>query len=358
MKITSVRATPLNVPLTYERGAIRRETSLSACYVEVETDQGLIGHGLTAITEEEVIAYLINEVAGPALIGMDPMATEAIWNKLYWLLCPRGQTGYGMHGVAALDVALWDLKGKQLGQPVWRLLGAARSRVPVYTTFGFGFLELDALVEAARQCVGEGFKHLKMVVGHGALQRRDEPRPLQDVIREDAQRIRAVREAVGADADIYIDANCSLDAYHAKRLVDMTRDCNLAFFEEPITQNDVHALRDLRQSTGMALAVVLAAFISGAMRRSLGQMVDVVSACSTMPSLSASATCWARVPWTSCSPMSSSAAATPSAPRSRAWPRPSIPRSPTAAPSRCTTCICTRAWPTAGVSSGTSLPWK
>lgn len=255
MKITSVRATPLNVPLTYERGAIRRETSLSACYVEIETDQGLIGHGLTAITEEEVIAYLINEVAGPALIGMDPMATEAIWNKLYWLLCPRGQTGYGMHGVAALDVALWDLKGKQLGQPVWRLLGAARSRVPVYTTFGFGFLELDALVEAARQCVGEGFRHLKMVVGHGALQRRDEPHPLQDVIREDARRIRAVREAVGADADIYIDANCSLDAYHARRLVDMTRDCNLAFFEEPITQNDVHALRDLRQSTGMALAV-------------------------------------------------------------------------------------------------------
>ena len=64
MKITSVRATPLNVPLTYERGAIRRETSLSACYVEVETDQGLIGHGLTAITEEELVnAYRLNTVS-------------------------------------------------------------------------------------------------------------------------------------------------------------------------------------------------------------------------------------------------------------------------------------------------------
>ena len=245
---------PLNVPLTYERAAIRRETSLSACYVEIGTDQGLLGHGLTAITEEEVIAYLINEVAGPALIGKNPLAIEALWSQLYWLLCPRGQTGYGMHAIAALDVALWDLKGKQLDQPVWQLLGGARSSVELYTTFGFGFLERDALVEAARQCVSEGFRHLKMVVGHGALQRRDEPRPLLDVIREDAHRIRAVREAVGPDVDLYIDANCSLDAYHAARLLEMTRDCGLAFFEEPITQNDVHALRHLRETGGVALA--------------------------------------------------------------------------------------------------------
>ena len=254
MKITNVRAIPLNVPLTYERAAIRRETSLSACYVEIDTDQGLLGHGLTAITEEEVIAYLINEVAGPALIGKNPLAIEALWSQLYWLLCPRGQTGYGMHAIAALDVALWDLKGKQLDQPVWQLLGGARSSVELYTTFGFGFLERDALVEAARQCVSEGFRHLKMVVGHSALQRRDEPRPPLDVIREDAHRIRAVREAVGPDVDLYIDANCSLDAYHAARLLEMTRDCGLAFFEEPITQNDVHALRHLRETGGVALA--------------------------------------------------------------------------------------------------------
>ncbi len=254
MKITAVRATPLNIPLIYERSSVRRETNLSACYVEIETDEGLIGHGFTAITEEEVIAYLINEVAGPALIGKDPCANEAIWNQLYWLMCPRGQTGYGMHAVSALDVALWDIKGKALQQPVWKLLGGARSSVPVYTTFGFGFLERDALVVAAKDCVREGFQHLKMVVGHSALQRRDEPRPLLDVIREDARRIRAVREAVGPDVGIYIDANCSLDAYHATKLVEMARDCDLAFFEEPITQNDVRAMADLRRATGMALA--------------------------------------------------------------------------------------------------------
>lgn len=254
MNIVRVQATALNVPLQYESGSVRRQTSLSACYVEIETDCGLIGHGLTAITEEEVVAHIINEVAGPALIGADASRHEAIWNQLYWLLCPRGQTGYGMHAVAALDVALWDIKGKQLQQPIWALLGGARPKVPVYTTFGFGFLDRDALVEAARACVKQGFQHIKMVVGHAALARRDEPRPLLDVIREDAARVQAVREAVGPDVSLYIDANCSLDAYHATRLAEMTRDCRLAFFEEPVTQNDVRAMADLRRQTGVPLA--------------------------------------------------------------------------------------------------------
>lgn len=254
VKIARVHATPLNVPLDYAAGGVRRSTSLSACHVEVETDDGLVGHGLTAITEEEVAAHIINAVAGPALVGLDPMNHEAAWNKLYWLLCPRGQTGYGMHAVAALDVALWDIKGKALGLPVWKLLGGARSRVPVYTTFGFNFLDRDALAEAARACVADGFSHLKMVVGHGALQRRDEPRPLDEVIREDARRVAAVREAVGAGPSIYIDANCSLDGFHAEKLALSVRDCGIAFFEEPVTQNDVRLMADLRRRTGIAVA--------------------------------------------------------------------------------------------------------
>ena len=109
--------------------------------MEVETDDGLTGHGFTAITEEEVIARIIDAVAAPAILGEDPLAHERILDKLYWTLMPRGQTGYAAHALAAIDVALWDLKGKALGQPVWRLLGGARPRVPVYATFGFGFFE-------------------------------------------------------------------------------------------------------------------------------------------------------------------------------------------------------------------------
>ena len=153
MQIARVSATPLNVPIDFAVGGVSRKTRLSACHVEIETADGIVGYGLTAITEEEAIGAIVREIAGPALVGLDPMRHEAIWDRLYWLLCPRGQTGYGMHALAALDVALWDLKGKAQGVPVWRLLGGARTQVPVYTTFGFGFLERDALTEVAAACV-------------------------------------------------------------------------------------------------------------------------------------------------------------------------------------------------------------
>lgn len=254
MKITQVRAIPLNIPVEFRAGNIRRDTSLSACHVEIETDTGLVGYGFTAITEEEIIGTAINDVAAPALIGQDPLCTEALWDKLYWLLCPRGQTGYGMHAIAAIDVALWDLKGKALGQPIWKLLGGARPRVPLYATFGFGFLDEAALAESAKACRELGFDHLKMVVGHNGMQRRDEPRLLGDVIREDARRVKVVREAAGDDAGLYVDANCSLDAYHAEKLARKIVDYDIGFFEEPISQNNVMAMADLRRRTGIAVA--------------------------------------------------------------------------------------------------------
>ena len=112
MKIVRVSATPLNIPVTIDMAGANKQTSLSICLAAIETDTGLVGHGMTAITEEEVIAAAINEVAGPALIGADPLATEQLWDKLYWLLSPRGQTGYASHAIAALDIALWDIKAR------------------------------------------------------------------------------------------------------------------------------------------------------------------------------------------------------------------------------------------------------
>lgn len=253
-RIVRVTATPLNVPIEIAVAGAVRSTSLSACVCEVETDDGLVGHGFTGITEEEVIAAIINEVAGPALIGADPLDHERLWDRLYWLLCPRGQTGYAAHAIAAIDIALWDIKGKALGEPVWRLLGGARARVPVYKTFGFAFLDREQLVEAARYWVGRGFTRLKMTVGAEALQRRDAPRPIAEVIAEDARRVRAVREAVGADVELYVDANCSLDAYHAAQLARAIEPAGIAFFEEPVTQNDVRQMADLRRRTSIPLA--------------------------------------------------------------------------------------------------------
>jgi L-rhamnonate dehydratase len=253
MKIVNVAATPLNVPLAISLPGIGRKSSLEACFVEVETDAGITGHGLAAITGESVIAEIVNAVIAPAIKGDEALAHERIWDKLYWTLLPRGQTGFGAQALSAVDIALWDIKGKALGQPVWRLLGGARARVPLYATFGFNFFDRAQLAAAAKLWVAQGYRRLKMVVGHEALRRR-ETRLLAEVIREDAARVAAVREAVGPDVELFIDANCSLDLYHATRLAEMVKPYGISFFEEPITQNDVLQMAQMRRATGMALA--------------------------------------------------------------------------------------------------------
>jgi L-rhamnonate dehydratase len=253
-KIARVRAIPLNVPVALDAAGIEKKTSLSVCLVEIETEGGLVGHGITAITEEEVIACIVNDVVAGNVRNEDALAHERIWERLYWLLSPRGQTGYASHAIAAIDIALWDLKGKALGQPVWRLLGGARVRVPVYTTFGIGAYSREELAAAAKWWVARGHKRLKMVVGQHALQRRDEPRSIDAVIAEDARRVRAVRDAVGADIDLHVDANCSLDSFHAARLARSLEEFDLSFFEEPVKENDIGSLLRLKAQTRIPLA--------------------------------------------------------------------------------------------------------
>lgn len=284
MKITRVSATPLNLPVSVSISGRTKTTSLSICLVTIETDSGITGTGMTAITEEEVVASIVNDIASHALAGQDPMRHELLWEKLYWLLTPRGQSGYASHAIAALDLALWDIKGKALGQPCWRLLGGARSQVPVYATFGFAFFDRDELAEAAKSWVGRGFTRLKMTVGHHGLQRRDEPRPLAEVITEDVQRIRAVREAVGPDVELYIDANCSLDYFHAQSLAQRVEPYGITFFEEPVSQNDIPNLVKLRAKTSIPLAAGQNEGLASRFRDMLvAQAVDVVqpNACIT-----------------------------------------------------------------------------
>ena len=115
MKIVRVTATPLNIPLQISLPGIERKSSLEGCFVEVETDIGIVGHGLAAITRETVIAEIVNGVIAPAIKGDDPLASEAIWDKLYWTLTPRGQTGFGMQALSAVDIALWDIKARLSG---------------------------------------------------------------------------------------------------------------------------------------------------------------------------------------------------------------------------------------------------
>ena len=254
MKITAIRAHALNLEVSLDITSPAKTARHQACVVEIETDAGISGHGITSIGPAKPIQATIESIATPAIIGMDALNNDRIWNRLYWALVPRGQSGIGMHAIAAIDVARGGMKGKALGQPIWRLLGGARERCPVYATFGFGFYDTGELPRAAEAWMERGFSRLKMTVGNSALQRRDEPRLLSDVIIEDKRRVAAVRDATGPDTDLFIDANCSLDYFHAVELAGALTPYHISFFEEPITQNDVRQMAELRRQTGMRVA--------------------------------------------------------------------------------------------------------
>ncbi len=251
--IARVVATPVRVPGRLDLGPVQRDITMGGVVVEVETLSGIVGIGFTSITNSAIAAAAVNDVAAGAIEGLDAFAREAVGERLYQALTPRGQTGHAVHAMSAIDIALWDILGKRLEQPVWRLLGGARTSVPTYTTFGMAYMDRDELAAAASHLVDIGQRRLKMVVASGAYRRIDAGESLEDILREDAERIRAVREAVGSEAEIYIDANHALDEYHARRFIQSIAELDVAFFEEPLRGNDVARLADLRRVTGMRI---------------------------------------------------------------------------------------------------------
>lgn len=253
-RIARVTAYPMVAPCRLEVGDYSRNIRMGGTLVEVETEDGLKGHGFTAITNSEIVAAAVNLVAAPALIGQDSINREAVADQLYHLLTPRGQTGHAQHAISTIDIALWDILGKRLKEPIWRLLGGARSSVPSYTTFGMAYMSRDELAAAARFLAKAGRQRLKMIVASGAHERVAAGESMEHILAEDVARIRAVREAIGPDVALHIDGNEVLDEFQARRFIKRIADYDIAFFEEPIRGNDVGRLADLRRVSSVAIA--------------------------------------------------------------------------------------------------------
>jgi L-alanine-DL-glutamate epimerase-like enolase superfamily enzyme len=251
-KIARVSAVPLRVPIDFAWLGIPRSSSTSICLVRVETDQGLVGHGITQHVDASVIAQQVNATA-EKLRGFDPTMNEQIWHHLYWTLSGGAQTQYASWTISAIDTAVWDLKGKIYGAPVWKLLGGARSKVQAYATLGVPGANAEELCGIARKLIAMGFRAIKTQVGRPGLDHTKAQRPLIEIVRADARRIKALREAVGEDIEIGIDAQCRLDLTHALELVRLLKPYNVAFFEEPLIQNDVLLMSDMRRRCEMAI---------------------------------------------------------------------------------------------------------
>ncbi|MBI2510170.1 MAG: mandelate racemase/muconate lactonizing enzyme family protein [Betaproteobacteria bacterium] len=242
MKIKAIRAAvhrfEAKVPL------MKKPLQRQAVVCEVETSGGIAGFGMTGghFLPHAVTAALNREFL-PVVKDLDARDTAALHEKVWWKLNQRSMTGVVSSALSALDIALWDIHGKHAGRTIAQLLGGARDWAPTYCTFGFHEYDFDQLVEAARLQLKKGHRRLKMVVGvhKGGWQ-------------EDARRVRAVREAIGPDVELMMDANYKFNPVDARQLCRAIEDCNLTWFEEPLYQNDTRAMADLRSHTRIPIA--------------------------------------------------------------------------------------------------------
>jgi L-alanine-DL-glutamate epimerase-like enolase superfamily enzyme len=240
----SIHTTQIAIPLLEGKVAgYGREEQKEFVFCEVQTDRGASGFGLTGHFLARSVVEALHSYFLPLVKGMDPRDIEAIHHKVWWKLNPRAMTGVISSALSCLDIACWDIAGKLAGRTVAELLGGHRRTVPAYVTFGFPQYDREQLAEAARLHVERGFKALKLVVAvdNGGW-------------REDARRVRSVREAVGPDIDLMIDANYLFNPVEAGMLCREIEELNITWFEEPLHQNDARALADLRAHTRIPLA--------------------------------------------------------------------------------------------------------
>jgi len=230
MKITGIRTRPIEIAFPAPIGtSIHRITGVSGLLVWLDTDEGLTGESyLWAIGAHKVpvLDAMVHALSG-TVVGKDPRDTEALYVDMWREINFLGHKGVTIFGIAAIDIACWDIKGKAAGMSVGRMLGRARDRVPAYASGGlWASLSIEELQAQARGFVADGFKAVKMRIG------------LPDIGR-DLERVAAVRDAIGPDIALMADANQGLTVSHAIRLGRGLEPFNLVWFEEPVQAYDL-----------------------------------------------------------------------------------------------------------------------
>jgi L-alanine-DL-glutamate epimerase-like enolase superfamily enzyme len=246
MKITRVAVDVLRVPV--ERAYVAGGRTVDANWhvlARVTTSDGAQGFGYVVYPRPDLmttIGHAAREL-GQHLLGMSVLEPEAAWDRLArrgdWV----GPGGLLHVALAPLDIAVWDAAGKTLGQPLWRLLGGYRDRLPSYGSDGLWYsLTPDELAAAARGHVESGFGAVKLRLGREAT-------PEGEVLR-----VRAVRDAVGPGIRIMVDATESWTLTRARRTGRALQEAGIAWLEDPVHHHDVAGLADLRQRLDVPIA--------------------------------------------------------------------------------------------------------
>jgi L-alanine-DL-glutamate epimerase-like enolase superfamily enzyme len=230
---------------TVRTDAVQSFLKQETIFVSVETADGLtgLGYSYTIGTGGTAVLALLRDHLLPRLVGADARNIEALWSDLFWSTHATTVGAITSLALAAVDTALWDLRCLRADEPLWRLAGGYRQRVPLYDTEG-GWLHLttDELVAGALASQKAGWPGVKLKVG--------KPR-----VHEDLERLQAVRDAVGPALDLMVDANQSMTYPEARRRAAAFEAVDLSWFEEPLPADDVSGHARLASSTSIPIAV-------------------------------------------------------------------------------------------------------
>ena len=243
MKIAAVRTHLLEhrLDVAFESASMRFDRRAHVL-VEIECDDGTTGWGEClgpARPNAAVVAAYTNW-----LLGEDPLETEKIWARLYNALRDQGQRGLTLTALSGIDIALWDIKGKHFGVPVSTLLGGRfRESVMAYATGSFKRDGVDRVEDNAAETAryrAEGFHACKVKIGFG--------------VEQDLRVVRAVREAIGPDMRLMVDANHGYDVLEAVRFGRAAAELGIDWFEEPAVPEQLGAYREIRASQPIPVA--------------------------------------------------------------------------------------------------------
>jgi D-galactarolactone cycloisomerase len=284
LTIRAIETIPIRVPLgrVYE-GSHYHMTHRSTIITRIHTEEGIVGEAYVGDEDADNadIERIVRDEIAPLLIGEDAFAVERCWElarpATYNILRDRR---LGLVACACVDTAIWDTVGKALGQPLWRLWGGYRDRLPVIWTggyYGTGVSISDEISEAReRELAGMKFKV-------GGLSPE-----------EDAKRFRMAREAAGDDFVLVTDANQSWTPREAIHFAQLVADCDLHYFEEPCRwHNDRRAMRDVRYSAGVRVCAGQSEFSAGGCRDLMEE--GAIDVCNFDASWSGGPTEWRRV---------------------------------------------------------------
>jgi L-alanine-DL-glutamate epimerase-like enolase superfamily enzyme len=213
---------------------------------EIETEDGIIGIGNAALAPQ-ITKKTIDTYLKPLVIGEDPFDYAYIWEKMYRRTLAWGRKGIGMTAISAVDIAIWDVLGKIINKPVFKLLGGrTKEKIPVYASKLYS-QPLDKLQKEAESYKKQGFKMYKMRFGWG-------PKDGSEGMKKNIQLVEAVREVIGESADLMLECYMGWNLDYSKRMMPKLMKFNPRWLEEPVIADDIHGYAELNNMQMIPIA--------------------------------------------------------------------------------------------------------